>query len=160
MFDRTLDEGVDSQQELNDSKAFLGEVEQLHPKLSVPLKKDRALELSPTFGVATRAFLLDQFKEVEILMPRDSTSHTERLERRNGHKVTQLYQGPLQSFSPDKNRYNIIWNQWTLHRFTDREVVEYLIKMGNALIEGGFIIIKEKVYIFNLLGHQNLTRMN
>ena len=48
----------------------------------------------------------------------------------------------LQDFSPEHNRYDLIWCQWVLSHLTDEDLVAFLIKCKNSMT-GGLIGIKE-----------------
>ena len=49
----------------------------------------------------------------------------------------------LQSFEPEHGTYDIIWIQWVIGYLTDWDACNFLHRMGNALREGGIIVIKD-----------------
>jgi protein N-terminal methyltransferase len=42
-------------------------------------------------------------------------------------------------------KYDLIWNQWCVGHLTDRQLVDYLGKCGEALEKGGFVVVKENL---------------
>jgi len=49
----------------------------------------------------------------------------------------------LQDWEPGANRYSIIWIQWTLCYLTDLDIVRFLRRCSEGLVDGGWIILKE-----------------
>ena len=45
--------------------------------------------------------------------------------------------------------YDLIWTQWCVGQLTDTQLVEYLRRIQDSLIKGGWIVVKE-----NLSNHQ------
>jgi protein N-terminal methyltransferase len=49
----------------------------------------------------------------------------------------------LQDWKPGVNRYSIIWVQWVLCYLTDKDIVEFLRRCSDSLVDGGWIVLKE-----------------
>ncbi|MCJ1447752.1 MAG: Alpha N-terminal protein methyltransferase 1 [Stictis urceolatum] len=62
-------------------------------------------------------------------------------------KVGSVFTKGLGEWTPgeDGARYNLIWNQWCLGHLTNSELVEYLGRCKGALVEGGWVVVKENV---------------
>lgn len=50
---------------------------------------------------------------------------------------------PLQEWSPDKGRYDVIWIQWCLGHCTDDDLVALLHRCAAGLKRGGLVVVKE-----------------
>lgn len=51
----------------------------------------------------------------------------------------------LQDWVPQANKYDLIWVQWTVIYLTDADLVMFLQRCSKALVQGGFIVLKENV---------------
>ena len=51
----------------------------------------------------------------------------------------------LQDWEPAASTYSLIWIQWVLSYLTDRDIVEFLGRCGQALQPGGLIVLKENM---------------
>lgn len=49
----------------------------------------------------------------------------------------------LQDWIPPVNNYSIIWIQWVLCYLTDEDVVAFLQRCGQGLVDGGVVVLKE-----------------
>ncbi|CAG8977415.1 hypothetical protein HYALB_00007045 [Hymenoscyphus albidus] len=60
--------------------------------------------------------------------------------------IGEIYTTGLESWSPSRTPgYDLIWNQWCVGHLTDVQLVAYLRKCGEALREGGFVVVKENL---------------
>ena len=50
---------------------------------------------------------------------------------------------PLETFTPECGRYDVVWIQWCIGHLTDEDLVAFLIRCKAGLKEGGFIVMKE-----------------
>jgi protein N-terminal methyltransferase len=55
----------------------------------------------------------------------------------------RFYCSELQDFQPLAKRYSIIWIQWVLCYLTDKDIVNFLMRCSESLVDGGWIILKE-----------------
>jgi protein N-terminal methyltransferase len=49
----------------------------------------------------------------------------------------------LQDWQPTLNQYSIIWIQWVLCYLTDKDIVNFLRRCSDSLIQDGWIVLKE-----------------
>ncbi|KAI9771764.1 MAG: hypothetical protein M1839_002729 [Geoglossum umbratile] len=65
---------------------------------------------------------------------------------RAANSIGTVYTQSLESWAPPPGvRYDLVWNQWCLGHLTDAQLVEYLRRVGGALREGGWVVVKENV---------------
>ncbi|KAI4464464.1 hypothetical protein MML48_3g00001658 [Holotrichia oblita] len=60
-------------------------------------------------------------------------------------KVGQLYNVGLQDFTPENDKYDVIWCQWVLGHLTDTDLVKFLERCRSGLKKDGIIILKENI---------------
>ena len=51
----------------------------------------------------------------------------------------------LQQFSPEPQRYDVIWCQWVLGHLTDDDLVAFFQRCRAGLAEDGILVIKENI---------------
>lgn len=51
----------------------------------------------------------------------------------------------LQHWKPTANTYSLVWIQWVLSYLTDDDIVEFLQRCGESLVEDGVVILKENM---------------
>uniref|UniRef100_A0A6M2E8C4 Alpha N-terminal protein methyltransferase 1 n=1 Tax=Populus davidiana TaxID=266767 RepID=A0A6M2E8C4_9ROSI len=61
------------------------------------------------------------------------------------HKATNFYCVPLQEFTPDVGRYDVIWVQWCIGHLTDDDFVSFFNTAKIGLKPGGFFVLKENL---------------
>jgi hypothetical protein len=111
--------------------------------LSIMLKKPSFRVLIQTsIGRITTGLLLSIATTVDIVEP--ISKFTEPLSGTPG--IGEIFNTGLESWTPSSDPgYDLIWNQWCLGHLTDEQLVEYFKKCGDALKEGGFVIVKENL---------------
>ena len=55
----------------------------------------------------------------------------------------RFYCQGLQDWTPKKQSYSIIWVQWVFCYLTDDDAIAFLRRCGDALVQGGVIVLKE-----------------
>jgi protein N-terminal methyltransferase len=60
-------------------------------------------------------------------------------------KIGEIINEGLETWTPEKGRYWVIWNQWCLGHLKDVQFVEYLRRCKEGLVEGGLVVVKENV---------------
>jgi len=60
-------------------------------------------------------------------------------------QVERFIHTGLQDFSPEHDRYDVIWCQWVLSHLTDDDLVSFLKRCKCALRPNGLICVKENV---------------
>ncbi|XP_043698558.1 alpha N-terminal protein methyltransferase 1 [Telopea speciosissima] len=111
-----------------------------------------ALDCGSGIGRVTKNLLLRYFNEVDLVEP---VSHfleaaRESLTPENGtvsdmHKVSNFYCLPLQEFTPEAGRYDVIWVQWCIGQLADDDFVSFFKKAMAGLKPGGFLVLKENI---------------
>ncbi|KAJ9538427.1 hypothetical protein OSB04_031160 [Centaurea solstitialis] len=103
-------------------------------------------------GRVTKNLLIRYFNEVDLLEP---VSHFLDAARENlapenllvseEHKAANFYCTPLQEFSPDAGRYDVIWIQWCIGHLADDDFVSFFKRAKAGLKPGGFFVLKENL---------------
>ncbi|OMO73771.1 hypothetical protein COLO4_26880 [Corchorus olitorius] len=110
-----------------------------------------ALDCGSGVGRITKNLLIRYFNEVDLLEPvshfldaaRESLS--QEYVASNMHKTTNFYCVPLQEFTPDAGRYDVIWIQWCIGHLTDDDFVSFFKRAKVGLKPGGFFVLKENI---------------
>jgi protein N-terminal methyltransferase len=111
-----------------------------------------ALDCGAGIGRITKNLLIRYFNEVDLLEPvshfinaaRESLSpdnHTVS----DTHTATNFYCTPLQEFTPDAARYDVIWVQWCIGHLTDDDFLSFFNRAKISLKPGGFFVLKENI---------------
>ncbi|KAH7545581.1 hypothetical protein FEM48_Zijuj01G0108600 [Ziziphus jujuba var. spinosa] len=96
-------------------------------------------------GRVTKNLLIRFFNEVDLLEPVSHFLETareslapEKLMASDMHKATNFFCVPLQEFTPDAGRYDVIWVQWCIGHLTDDDFVSFFkrAKDNIASLEG------------------------
>ncbi|KAK3041864.1 hypothetical protein RJ639_001232 [Escallonia herrerae] len=103
-------------------------------------------------GRVTKNLLIRYFNEVDLLEPvshfleasRESLA-PENLVVTEMHKPANFFCLPLQEFSPDAERYDIIWVQWCIGHLADDDFVSFFKRAKAGLKPGGLFVVKENV---------------
>ncbi|KAK3034386.1 hypothetical protein RJ639_033990, partial [Escallonia herrerae] len=61
------------------------------------------------------------------------------------HGPANFFCLPLQEFSPDAERYDIIWVQWCIGHLADDDLVSFFKRAKAGLKPGGLFVMKENV---------------
>ncbi|CAI5471090.1 unnamed protein product [Closterium sp. Yama58-4] len=59
------------------------------------------------------------------------------------HRAVNFFCCPLQEFSPDAERYDVVWVQWCIGHLTDADLIAFLRRCLAGLRRGGMIVLKE-----------------
>ncbi|KAK1384816.1 Methyltransferase [Heracleum sosnowskyi] len=111
-----------------------------------------ALDCGAGVGRVTKNLLIRYFNEVDLLEP---VSHFLDAARENlapqnqmvseAHKAANFYCVPLQEFTPDAKRYDVIWVQWCIGHLTDDDFVSFFNRAKVGLKPGGIFVLKENI---------------
>ncbi|KAJ0673968.1 putative protein methyltransferase [Helianthus annuus] len=111
-----------------------------------------ALDCGSGIGRVTKNLLIRYFNEVDLLEP---VSHFLEAARENlspentmvsgDHKAVNFYCTPLQEFTPDAGRYDVIWIQWCIGHLADDDFVSFFERAKAGLKPGGFFVLKENL---------------
>ncbi|XAR50770.1 Protein N-terminal methyltransferase [Bertholletia excelsa] len=111
-----------------------------------------ALDCGAGIGRITKNLLMRYFNEVDLLEP---VSHfldaarvnlaPENLGVADSHKASNFYCVPLQEFTPEVGRYNVIWVQWCIGHLADDDFISFFKRAKAGLKPGGFFVLKENI---------------
>ncbi|TXG48211.1 hypothetical protein EZV62_027505 [Acer yangbiense] len=111
-----------------------------------------ALDCGSGIGRITKNLLIRYFNEVDLLEP---VSHfldaaRESLAPENHvvsdmHKAVNFFCVPLQEFTPDTGKYDVIWVQWCIGHLTDDDFVSFFKRAKVGLKPGGLFVLKENI---------------
>ncbi|XP_076887115.1 alpha N-terminal protein methyltransferase 1-like [Bidens hawaiensis] len=138
--------------DINNSEAFLNT---LFARLFPNSGRNQhlvALDCGSGIGRVTKNLLIRYFNEVDLLEP---VSHFLEAARENlspenmmvseEHKAVNFYCTPLQEFTPDAGRYDVIWIQWCIGHLADDDFVSFFERAKAGLKPGGFFVLKENL---------------
>ncbi|XP_028108499.1 uncharacterized protein LOC114307307 [Camellia sinensis] len=63
----------------------------------------------------------------------------------DSHKASNFYCVPLQEFTPEAGRYDVIWVQWCIGHLADDDFVSFFKRAKGALKPGGLFVLKENI---------------
>ncbi|KAI3935439.1 hypothetical protein MKW98_027579 [Papaver atlanticum] len=111
-----------------------------------------ALDCGSGIGRVTKNLLLRYFNEVDLEEP---VSHfleaaRESLSPENGtvsddQKAVNFYCVPLQEFTPEAGRYDVIWVQWCIGQLADDDFVSFFKRAKVGLKPNGVFVLKENI---------------
>ncbi|KAK7400223.1 hypothetical protein VNO78_11423 [Psophocarpus tetragonolobus] len=111
-----------------------------------------ALDCGSGIGRVTKNLLIRYFNEVDLLEPVSHFLETARETLASGyqtnldmHKAVNFYCVPLQDFTPDTGKYDVIWIQWCIGHLTDEDFVSFFKRAKVGLKPGGIFVLKENI---------------
>ncbi|KAE8582953.1 hypothetical protein XENTR_v10020397 [Xenopus tropicalis] len=130
--------------DLNGSKKFLQRF--LRQEGSNKTGNMYALDCGAGIGRITKRLLLPLFKKVDMVDVTDEfLSKAKSYLGEEGSRVGNYFCCGLQEFSPEPNRYDVIWIQWVIGHLTDEHLVDFLKRCSLGLRPNGIIVIKDNV---------------
>ncbi|XP_073006066.1 alpha N-terminal protein methyltransferase 1 isoform X1 [Typha latifolia] len=109
-----------------------------------------ALDCGSGIGRITKNLLLRYFNEVDLVEP---VSHFLEAARENlapgmdvqeeTHRAANFYCVPLQEFTPEDGRYDVIWIQWCIGQLPDDDFISFFKRAKVGLKPNGFFVVKE-----------------
>ncbi|KAG1348029.1 putative Alpha N-terminal protein methyltransferase 1 [Cocos nucifera] len=101
-----------------------------------------ALDCGSGIGRVTKNLLLRYFNEVDLVEP---VSHFLEAARENltldgdsekdAHKAVNFYCIPLQEFTPEVGRYDVIWIQWCIGQLPDDDFISFFKRAKFCLLD-------------------------
>ncbi|CAN0921716.1 Alpha N-terminal protein methyltransferase 1 [Linum grandiflorum] len=139
--------------DVKDSEAF---IKSLFSELFPDGGRNRhlvALDCGSGVGRITKNLLLKHFNEVDLLEPvshfldaaRASLSGEALMTGSDEHKASNFFCVPLQEFTPEAARYDVIWVQWCIGHLTDNDFISFFSRAKAGLKPGGFFVLKENI---------------
>ncbi|XP_058071693.1 alpha N-terminal protein methyltransferase 1 [Magnolia sinica] len=136
--------------DVKDSEAFLRNL--LIDQFGGGARHLVALDCGSGIGRVTKNLLLRFFNEVDLVEP---VSHfleaahknlsPENSMVSNSHKAVNFYCVPLQEFTPEVGRYDVIWIQWCIGQLADDDFVAFFNRAKAGLKPDGFFVLKENI---------------
>ncbi|ONM09952.1 methyltransferase [Zea mays] len=63
----------------------------------------------------------------------------------DSHKAANFYCVPLQDFTPEEGRYDVIWIQWCIGQLPDDDFISFFNRAKAGLKPDGFFVLKENI---------------
>ncbi|XP_063288716.1 N-terminal Xaa-Pro-Lys N-methyltransferase 1 [Pelobates fuscus] len=105
-----------------------------------------ALDCGAGIGRITKRLLLPVFKSVDMVdITDDFLSKAKSYLGEDAKRIGNFYCCGLQEFTPEPNRYDLIWIQWVIGHLTDAHLVEFLKRCKSGLQPNGIIVIKDNI---------------
>ena len=131
--------------DLAGSELFLNQVSQQYNLIP---KDGQAADCGAGVGRITQFLLSKKLGRIDLVEPCVKLIEKARLElpkTMNPEQTGEYINLPLQEWSPQPNKYNLMWHQWVLLYLTDADCINYLRRCRQALTPTGVICIKENV---------------
>ncbi|KAF2205895.1 hypothetical protein GQ43DRAFT_159309 [Delitschia confertaspora ATCC 74209] len=120
---------------------------------------ERVADCGAGIGRITKGFLLGVGKSVDVVEPvkkftDELVKSLDEEKEENGSKskgeVNEVINLGLQDWTPSPGKYNLIWNQWCLGHLTDAQLVAYLKRCKDGLVDSSssteaWIVVKENM---------------
>ncbi|KAL6561894.1 hypothetical protein OROGR_002901 [Orobanche gracilis] len=111
-----------------------------------------ALDCGSGIGRITKNLLIRYFNEVDLLEPVSHFLETARsniapdiLMVTNEHRAVNFFCVPLQEFTPEAERYDVIWVQWCIGHLSDDDFVSFFQRAKGGLRRDGLFVLKENL---------------
>jgi len=135
-----------SPSDVRESAVFL---ESVFPAVTKPGASLTVADCGAGVGRVTEHLLLRYFTAVDLVEPVKSymLAAEEKLTplaaSAEPPRVLRYVVEPLQEWTPEKGRYDVIWIQWCVGHCTDDDLISLLHRCGAGLKRGGMIVMKE-----------------
>ncbi|KAJ6815151.1 alpha N-terminal protein methyltransferase 1 [Iris pallida] len=131
------------------SDAFL---KTLTPKFLGSSSRHVALDCGSGIGRVTKNLLLRHFHEVDLVEPVPHFLDAARESLAGGgapgadeRRAVNFFCVPLQEFTPEVGRYDVIWVQWCIGQLADDDFISFFKRAQAGLKPNGFFVVKENV---------------
>ncbi|KAM8934692.1 N-terminal Xaa-Pro-Lys N-methyltransferase 1 [Pelodytes ibericus] len=105
-----------------------------------------AVDCGAGIGRITKRLLLPIFKTVDMVdITDDFLSKAKSYLGDESKRIGNFYCTGLQDFTPEPNRYDLIWIQWVIGHLTDPHLVDFLMRCKASLRPNGIIVIKDNM---------------
>ncbi|KAF5193511.1 Alpha n-terminal protein methyltransferase [Thalictrum thalictroides] len=146
--------GCVNETDIKTSEAFLNNIlsERFASSDSAINRHRVALDCGSGIGRVTKNLLLRYFDEVDLVEPVShfleaarTNLNPEHLNISDDHKAANFYCIPLQDFTPEEGRYDIIWIQWCIGQLADDDFVSFFKRAKAGLKPNGVFVLKENI---------------
>ena len=116
------------------------------------VQPERALDCGAGIGRVTKAVLLPEFAEIDLMEP---CAHFLECAKAyvDSSKVRQYIQEGAQDWTENERKYDLIWIQWVLSQLVDEDLTAFLQRVKTALKPGGVVVVKENIRIKGFMVH-------
>lgn len=116
--------GYISTTDIKGSNAFLEEIY----KSKNPPDKKYALDCGAGIGRITKNLLMKIYEKVDMVEQNPAFLEKSKkfLTASNESKIGDLYSMGLQDFTPENEKYDLIWCQWVMGHLKDEHFIEFL----------------------------------
>ncbi|KAH9490204.1 N-terminal Xaa-Pro-Lys N-methyltransferase 1-A [Bulinus truncatus] len=129
--------------DINGSKAFLRPFLKIAGGSVVP---KYALDCGAGIGRVTKRLLLPIFENVDMVeQDKHFCDNAKEFIGSEASRVGSIFCSGLQDFTPEENKYDLIWTQWVLGHLEDNHLIQFFQRCKKGLAEGGVLIAKENV---------------
>lgn len=102
-----------------------------------------ACECGAGIGRVTKGLLLDVCDRCDLVESSERLLYSSPDFIGERSSRCRFYCNSLQEWEPAAKKYTLIWIQWVLCYLTDVDIVAFLTRCRLALVEGGYIVLKE-----------------
>ncbi|KAG8385173.1 hypothetical protein BUALT_Bualt03G0014400 [Buddleja alternifolia] len=139
--------------DIKDSEAFLNSIlTEKFPDAAGRGRRLVALDCGSGVGRVTKNLLIRYFNEVDLLEPVSHFLDTARMELApenlmvsEEYRAVNFFCVPLQEFTPEAERYDVIWVQWCIGHLSDDDFVSFFKRAKGGLKPGGLFVLKENI---------------
>ncbi|CAH9077102.1 unnamed protein product [Cuscuta epithymum] len=117
-----------------------------------PASRIVALDCGSGIGRVTKNVLIRHFNEVDLLEPvphfleaARASLAPENLTAPGMNRVANFFCIPLQDFTPEAGRYDVIWVQWCINQLFDDDFIAFFKRARIGLKPGGLFVLKENI---------------
>lgn len=103
-----------------------------------------ALDVGAGIGRVSKHVLLKTFAKCDMLEADKGFAEKARSFVDN-ENLENIFVMGMEDFSPDSERYSLVWIQWCIIYLTDEDLVAFLQRCADGLAPGGVIGIKDNV---------------
>ena len=131
--------------DLRGSTNFLAKLRRQHGSAPGQGILSRGADCGAGIGRVTAGFLSKVCEVIDIVEPiQKFAEEVKKAEMTGSGKIGKTYVMGLENWEPD-GKYDLMWNQWCLGHLTDKQLVAYLERCKKAIVEAGWIVVKENM---------------
>lgn len=125
------------------SQYFLKDIFKMKPS---PNRK-YALDCGAGIGRVTKHVLIEFFDKIDMVEQDQNfvNSSREYLGNTCSNNVECIFNEGLQDFTPEANKYDVIWCQWVLGHLENDDLIKFFQRCIKGLGKNGVLILKENV---------------
>lgn len=125
------------------------------------ISNNYALDCGAGIGRVSKNLLIPRFKKVDIVEQDENFSNAakdycklknidDEVKELNSLQANaefiglcEVFNMGLQQFSPNPNKYDLIWSQWVLGHLTDHDLLQFFSRIKLGLTNSGYFVMKE-----------------